>query len=66
MFFILIANEIFVNSKKVFLKYEFVQLLDQRIDFLELSTDEKKLKAIFKLKFLRTLKQLKTYLDLID
>jgi hypothetical protein len=66
MFFILIANEIFVNSKKVFLKYEFVQLLNQRIDSLELSTDEKKLKAIFKFKFSRTLKQLKTYLDFID
>jgi hypothetical protein len=66
MFFILITNEIFVNSKKVFLRYEFVQLLDQRIDSLELSTDEEKLKAIFKLKFSRTLKQLKTYLDLID
>ncbi len=66
MFFILIANEIFVNSKKVFLRYEFVQLLNQKIDFLELSTDEEKLKAIFKLKFSRTLKQLKTYLDLID
>jgi putative transposase len=66
MFFILIANEIFVNSKKVFLRYEFVQLLDQRVDSFELSTDEKKLKAIFKLKFSRTLKQLNTYLDLID
>jgi hypothetical protein len=66
VFFILITNEISINSKKAFLSYAFVQLLDQRVDSFELSTDEEKLKTIFKLKFLRTLKQLKTYFDLID
>jgi hypothetical protein len=66
IFQILIRNEIFVNLKKIFLKYFFVQLLDQRIDFLNLFTDEKKLKIIVKLKFSRTLRQLETYLDLTE
>jgi hypothetical protein len=66
MFFIFITNKISINLKKTFLNYAFVQLLNQRVDSFELSTNEKKLKIIFKLKFFRTLKQLKTYLDLID
>jgi hypothetical protein len=60
----LIKNEIFVNFKKVFIEYFSVQLLKQKIDSLSLITDEEKLKAIAKLKFSRTLCQLKTYLEL--
>jgi hypothetical protein len=66
VFNLLTMNDIFVNLKKVFLRYVFVQLLDQKIDFLELITNEEKLKIISKLKFSRTLKQLETYLDLIE
>ncbi len=66
IFIILINNEIFINLKKIFLSYSFVQLLDQKVNFLNLTTDEKKLKTIARLKFLRTLKQLKIYLELTN
>jgi hypothetical protein len=66
IFTILINNEIFINLKKAFLKYSSIQLLDQKVNSLNLTIDEEKLKTIFKLKFSRTLKQLKTYLDLIE
>jgi hypothetical protein len=66
IFEILIENEISINSKKTFIEYSSIQLLEQRVDSLNLFTDEEKLKAIAKLKFSRILKQLKTYLDLIE
>jgi hypothetical protein len=67
IFIILINNEIFVNlKKKIFLKYFSIQLLDQKMNSLNLTIDEKKLKTIVKLKFSRTLKQLEHYLELIE
>jgi hypothetical protein len=66
VFNLLTVKDIFVNLKKIFLRYDFVQLLNQKIDSLELITNEAKLKAIFKLKFSRTLKQLEIYLNLIE
>jgi hypothetical protein len=46
----LIKNEIFVNLKKVFIEYFSMQLLNQKIDSLNLITDEEKLKEIAKLR----------------
>jgi hypothetical protein len=66
IFTILTNNEIFVNFKKAFLRYSSVQFLDQKVNSLDLTIDEEKLKAIFKLKFPRTLRQLETYLEMTD
>ncbi len=60
----LTKNGISVNPKKAFIGYSSVQLLGQKVDSLGLTTDEEKLKAIAKLKFPRTLKQLEHYLGL--
>lgn len=57
---------IFIKSSKTFLVYLFVRFLKQKVDFLKLITDEKKLRAINKLKFSVTLKQLKHYLDVTN
>ena len=38
---------ILINPKKIFLGYLFVNLLGQKVDSLELTTSEEKLKAIF-------------------
>ena len=43
-----------------------MQLLNQKVDSLDLFINEKKLRVIAKLQFSRTLRQLKTYLDFID
>ena len=56
----------FIKFIKAFIDYSSVQLLNQKINSLDLFTSEKKLKVIVKLQFSRTLRQLKTYLDLID
>jgi hypothetical protein len=66
IFSILIHNEIFVNLKKIFLEYFSIQLFDQKMNSLDLTIDEEKLKAIVKLKFSRILKQLEHYLELIE
>ena len=55
-----------LKSFKIFLKYFIVVLLEQKIDNFEFIIIEKKLKIIFKFQFFVTLKQLKTYLDLIE
>lgn len=59
-------NNISIKLTKVFLNYLFVQLLDQKIDFLRLTIVEDKLRAISMLRFSRSLRQLKIYLDLIN
>ena len=59
-------NNIFIKFNKTFLKYFFVQLLDQKIDFFEFFISEKKLRVIVKLFFFRNFRLLKTYLDMID
>ena len=58
--------KIALKSFKIFLKYFIIVLFEQKIDNFELITIEKKLKIIFKFQFFVTLKQLKTYLDLIE
>jgi hypothetical protein len=55
-----------LNSKKTFLKYSLIMLLEQVVDALSLITSKEKLIAIVNLTFSLTLKELKTYLDLID
>jgi hypothetical protein len=55
-----------LNSEKAFLKYSSIMLLRQIVDVLDLITSEKKLIAIVNLTFSLTLKELKTYLNLID
>jgi hypothetical protein len=57
---------VILNSKKVFLNYSFIILLDQMIDAFDLIIVEKKLIIIVNLIFLYTLKKLKIYVDLID
>jgi hypothetical protein len=66
IFEILIENEISINFKKAFIDYSSIQLLEQKIDFLKLFTNEEKLKTIFRLKFSRSLRQLEIYLNLIE
>ena len=58
------VNNIFIKSKKTFIDYSTVHLLNQKVDFLELVIVEKKLKIISRLFFSTTLQLLKTYLDL--
>ena len=57
---------IFIKFIKTFIDYLFVQLLDQKMNFFNLSINEKKLKTISKFQFFRIFRQLKTYLNLID
>ena len=66
IFIKLINVNIFIKSIKAFIDYSSMQLLNQKVDSLDLFTNEKKLKVIAKLQFSRTLRQLKTYLDFID
>ena len=62
----LAEKEIYLFSKKFFLNYLTVQLLDQHINALELITAEDKLTAIVNIEFLCTLFTLKKYLDMIS
>ena len=55
-----------INSKKAFIDYLSVKLLDQKINSLDLFTDEEKLKVIASLQFSYTLISLEHYLRLID
>ena len=66
IFEVLIKNNIFINSKKTFLRYSSVSLLSQHVISLRLFTNKKKLKIIVNLRFSKILRQLKTYLDLTN
>ena len=59
-------KKICLFSKKSFLDYLTVQLLDQCINALELITAEDKLITIININFLCTLSTLKKYLDMTD
>ena len=65
IFDMLIANNIFIKSEKIFIEYLNVQLLSQKIDSFELATFENKLKTIAKLFYSTTLQTLEIYLNLI-
>ena len=56
--------DIFINPIKVFLGYSSVQLLDQKVNSLELYTAEDKLKTISQIQFSSILSQLEIYLGL--
>jgi len=64
IFDILAINNISIKSKKVFLEYFTVRLLDQKIDSLDLFIFEKKLKTIAKIQYFIMFQILETYLDL--
>ena len=55
-----------LKPTKSFIDYSSVQLLGQKVNVFSLSTAVKKLQAISELKFLKSLKQLKIYLDIIS
>ncbi len=55
-----------LKTKKTYLDYLSISLLRQKVDSLDLITAKDKLKAIVKLSFLKTLKDLKKYLSAID
>ena len=57
---------IHLSPQKSFLDYSFVQLLNQKIDVLELITAKEKFIVIINFFFSRILVQLKKYLDLIE
>ena len=54
------------SSKKSFLNYFTVALLNQKIDAFDFIIVNEKLNAITRLNFSYTFKNLKTYFDLID
>jgi hypothetical protein len=66
LFRIFLRKEIIINSLKIFLDYQSVILLKQRVNVLELIIVEKKLKAIALFKFSKNLIALERYLDLAD
>ncbi len=55
-----------LKTKKTYFDYLNISLLKQKIDNLDLITTENKLKTIVKLSFLKTLKNLKKYLSMIE
>ena len=66
VFISLMKKSIFLFSKKSFLDYLTVQLLDQCVDTLKLITAEDKLAAIVNIKVSCTLSALEKYLDMTD
>ena len=64
IFDMLRINNIFIKFKKIFIDYLIVHLFDQKVDFLDLITIEKKLKIISRLSFSITLQLFETYLEL--
>lgn len=59
-------NNIAINSQKAYIDYSSITLLKEQVTFLKLFTNVQKMEIIFNLNFLKTLKQLKTYFNLID
>ena len=66
IFDMLKINNISIKSEKTFIDYLTVHLLRQKMNFLKLTTTEKKLKAIFRLSYSKTLQSLETYLKLTE
>lgn len=64
IFQVLIENNFFINSRKLFLNYSSINLLNQHVTFSKLFTDEKKLKTVVNFSFSKTLRQLEIYLNL--
>src|SRR5204862_4661967 len=51
---------------KSYISFSDVKLLEQQVDSLDMSTSKAKLEAFSSLKFLQTLQQLESYLDLAE
>ena len=66
IFDLFVKLNIFIKSNKTFFDYSNVQLLDQHVDFFDLSIVENKLKIINMLQFSRTLRELEIYLDMTN
>ena len=66
MFSLFVKFNITLKLFKTYLKYFIISLLKQKINRFDLSTTQKKLIVIFKLRFSRTFKNLKIYLNMID
>ena len=66
LFRLFVIKNIDLNFVKVFLEYSKVTLLEQRVNALDLSIIEDRIKALISLKMSETLAQLKTYLELIE
>ena len=66
VFKLLTEKGIYLSSKKSFLSYLTVQLLNQCVDTLELATAEDKLVIIVNIEFSRTLSALEKYLEMTD
>ena len=65
MFSLFSELNITLKSHKFYLKYSNITLLEQHVNVLNLTTEKKKMKVIKNLQFSKTLKNLKTYLDLM-
>ena len=66
IFDMLDSNNISIKSKKTFIDYFTIHLLNQKINSLKLIIAKKKLKIIFRFFFSKTLQLLKIYFDFID
>ena len=66
VFGMLQTNNIFIKFNKVFLSYFNVALLNQKVNFFDLSINVKKLKVIIKIQFFKIFRSLKIYFDFID
>ena len=66
IFDILRANNISIKFTKSFIEYSSISFLEQHVNSFELVTNDQKLKAIAKLTFPTTLRQLETYLRLTN
>ena len=66
IFSLFVKLNITLKFFKTYLKYFIISLLKQKIDRFKLSIAQEKLIVIFKLRFSRTLKDLKIYLDMIE
>jgi len=66
MFQLFSKKKVSISSKKLFIDYSSVILLNQKVDDFDLTISVEKLKTIISLDFSRTLRALNIYLDMID
>ncbi len=66
VFRLFLKKRISISSKKSFIDYSSVILLDQKVDDFDLTTSVEKLKIITSLNFSWTLRALNIYLDMIE
>ena len=66
LFFLLSQYNIVINSKKAYIDFLTIWLLEQKISLLDFFTMQDKIETIVKLNFSKNLKNLKIYLDLTE